>query len=314
METKHINKASQKREYFFENETGDAHVAVYDIFPGVEVAFASVHMDQFDFTETEQEHKEQYVGFYYCKEGRIEQEQDNEFFYLMPGDCSVIMRDKPVKKFKLPMKHYHGISIGIDVSKASERFTAFMQSESMSPQNVAAHICGSEHSAVLRSSSAVNRIFTDIYEAKEELRAEHLKIKLLELFFTLNNIDNYAAGSERNMVPRAQVEFVKRAAKFISENINEKLSVKQLTMKFGVSDTYLQNSFRCVYGMPVMSFIRSQKMQSAAQVLIHTLRSVDDIAAEFGYENESKFSATFKKIMGDTPSVYRKEHSKVKVY
>ena len=54
-------------------------------------------------------------------------------------------------------------------------------------------------------------------------------------------------------------------------------------------------------------------MQSAAQVLIHTTRTIDEIAEEFGYENESKFSAAFKKIMGDPPGVYRKEHSKVKI-
>ena len=40
---------------------------------------------------------------------------------------------------------------------------------------------------------------------------------------------------------------------------------------------------------------------------------IDEIAEEFGYENESKFSAAFKRIMGDTPGVYRKEHTKVKI-
>ena len=95
--------------------------------------------------------------------------------------------------------------------------------------------------------------------------------------------------------------------------VSGKITVKQLTLAFGVSDTYLQNAFRSVYGMPVISFIRTQKVQSAAQVLIHTNRTIDEIAEEFGYENESKFSAAFKKIMGDPPGVYRKEHTKVKI-
>ena len=94
---------------------------------------------------------------------------------------------------------------------------------------------------------------------------------------------------------------------------NGKITVKQLTLEFGVSDTYLQNAFRSVYGMPVISFIRTQKMQSAAQVLIHTTQTVEEIAQTFGYENESKFSAAFKRIMGDSPGVYRKEHSKIKI-
>ncbi|MBQ8401018.1 MAG: helix-turn-helix domain-containing protein, partial [Clostridia bacterium] len=57
----------------------------------------------------------------------------------------------------------------------------------------------------------------------------------------------------------------------------------------------------------------AQKMQKAAQVLIHTERSIDDIAEDFGSINESKFSAVFRKIMGDTPSVYRNEHTKLKI-
>ena len=65
--------------------------------------------------------------------------------------------------------------------------------------------------------------------------------------------------------------------------------------------------------MPVISFIRMQKMQHAAQALIHTTCTIEEIAEEFGYENESKFSAAFKKIMGDSPSVYRREHSKIRI-
>ena len=111
----------------------------------------------------------------------------------------------------------------------------------------------------------------------------------------------------------AQKQSFMESLALIYNSYSEKITVKQLTLEFGVSDTYLQNAFRSVYGMPVISFIRTQKMQSAAQVLIHTTRTIDEIAEEFGYENESKFSAAFKRIMGDTPGVYRKEHTKVKI-
>lgn len=308
-----ISESSNKREYYFENETGDAHIVVYNILPGVEVAFSSVHMDQFDFRETEPHYRDHYVGFYYCKEGRIEQEEDNEFFYLMPGDCSVILRDRPVKEFKLPTKHYHGISIGIDADVSFAQFDAFLQDECIDPLEIAASICGEGQSAILRASDAMERVFSHLYTMKEDLRPNYLKIKLLELLYLLKHVDRKSGSAAQTLVPRLQVEFVQRVADYITKNINDKITVKRLTTEFGVSDTYLQSSFRSVYGMPVISFIRAQKMQSAAQVLIHTTRSVDDIAEEYGYENESKFSAAFKKIMGDTPSVYRREHSKVKV-
>ena len=306
-------EVSPIKEYSFNNETGDAKITIYRIFPGIEVAFVSVHMDHFDFEETEKEMDDRYVGFHYCREGRIEQEVGGEFFYLMPGDCSVVIRDKHYKSFSLPMKHYHGIGIGIDTDIAEEHFSAFLQNSRITPAQVAKRICGKHHSAILRRVPSLGKIFEDCYLVPVEQRLDYLKIKMLELLYVLHNAEINDAHIEETTVPRSQVALVKQIASYISENINEKITVKDLTAKFGVSDTYLQNSFRLVYGMPVISFIRAQKMQCAAQVLIHTERSVDDIAEEFGYNNESKFSAVFKKIMGDTPSVYRKEHSKIKI-
>ena len=300
-------------EYTFNDETGDAHITVYHLFPGVEVAYVSAHMGDFDFSLFEQKYRHNYVGIHFCKEGRIEQEIDNEFFYLMPDDCSIVLQDKREKKFKLPLKHYHGISIGIDIENAPQKFTEYIGNANIAPENVAKRLCGERGSVILRSVEPLKHIFSESYAIAEEHRVDYLKIKLLELLFMLSQTTVSEFQREEYTVPRTQAELVKRAASYISENLNDKLSLKMLTSMFGVSDTYLQKSFHAVYGMPVASFIRVQKMQKAAQVLIHTDRSVDEIASEFGYVNESKFSAVFKKLMGDSPSVFRKEHSKIKI-
>ena len=300
-------------EHLYNDDTGDAKATIYRLFPGVEVAYISVHTSFFDFTEIEQRVLNNYIGFHYCMEGRIEQEVDNELFYLMPGDLSVVIREKQIKKFNIPLKHYHGISIGIDTEKAPKKFSEFLSDPKLSPEVIAKRLCGEHHSVILRSVEPLKHIFTEIYEMSEENRITYLKIKVMELLFQLSIVDVSSSLYESVTVQRSQAECVKRIASYIAENMNDKLSVKELTVRFGVSDTYLQKSFHAVYGMPVASFIRAQKMQKAAQILIHTERSVDEIAEEFGYLNESKFSAVFKKIMGDTPSVYRSDHSKIKI-
>lgn len=300
-------------EYSFNNETGDAHVTVYHLFPGVEFAYISAHMSDFDFALIEQKYRHKYVGIHFCKEGRIEQESDNEFFYLMPDDCSIVLQDKREKKFSLPLKHYHGISVGIEVETVPKKFTEYIGNEQIDPERIAERLCGEHNSVILRSVEPLKHIFSESYAIAEEQRVDYLKIKLLELLFMLNQITISEFQRDEYSVPRTQVELVKRVASHISDNLNGRLSLKTLTSVFGVSDTYLQKAFRAVYGMPVASFIRVQKMQKAAQELIHTDRSIDEIAAEFGYINESKFSAVFKKLMGDSPSVFRKEHSKVKI-
>lgn len=306
-------KVKDKTEYLYSDDTGDAQIVVYHIFPGIEVAYISVHMGNFDFALSKKEYRKQYVEIHYCKEGRIEQEVDNEFFCLMPDDCSIIIQDKREKKFKLPLKHYHGIHIGIDTDLVPQKFSAYIENESMEPIHVAKRLCGEHQSVILRSVEPLKHIFTESYTISEQYRGDYLKIKLLELLFVLSQIDVSESQYREYLVPRTQVALVKKVAGYISENLNDKLGLKTLTVMFGISDTYLQKSFRAVYGMPVASFIRVQKMQKAAQELIHTDRSIDEIAEEFGYINESKFSAVFKKLIGDSPSVFRKEHSKIKI-
>ena len=43
--------------------------------------------------------RKNYVSIQYCKEGRIEQQINDEFFYLMPGDCSFAIHGKQQKMF-----------------------------------------------------------------------------------------------------------------------------------------------------------------------------------------------------------------------
>lgn len=300
-------------EYTYSNDTGDAQAIVYHVFPGVEVAYSSVHMADFDFGLFEKGERKNYVSIHYCREGRIEQEVNQEFFYLMPGDCSIAVQNQGQKMYQLPLKHYHGISIGIDLGITQNPLISYLESCGCSPLDALQHICGGMSHIVLRSSEAAKKFFAELYEVDFNQRLDYLRVKMPELFYRMKYAKTDSSYYDRNLVPRTQVEIVKCVSDYITQNLNGKITVKQLTLEFGISDTYLQNAFRSVYGMPVISFIRVQKMQCAAQVLIHTTRTIDEIAEEFGYENESKFSAAFKKIMGESPGIYRKEHSKVKI-
>lgn len=301
------------KEYSFNDDMGDAQAIVYQLFQGVEVAYTSVHMADFDFGLFEQGEQKNYVSIHFCREGRIEQEVNQEFFYLMPGDCSIAIQDKAQKMYHLPINHYHGISIGIDLDVVDNPLISYLENCDCSPLDALRHICGGMSHIVLRSSEAAKKFFGELYEVDSEQRLDYLRVKMPELFYRMKYAKTDSSYYDRNLVPRSQVEIVKDVSDYITQKLNDKITLKQLTLEFGVSDTYLQNAFRNVYGMPVISFIRAQKMQSAAQVLIHTTRTVDEIAQEFGYENESKFSAAFKKIMGDAPGIYRKEHSKIKI-
>lgn len=297
----------EKKEYRFSDDVGDAELTVYEVFPGVELVYSSVHMDSFDMGNVMSGNL---IEIQHCREGRIEQEFEDEYFYLMPGDFCIALRTNRVRSFNYPLRHYHGIAIGIREDVVRQWFSEFMADMQIQPFEVAARLCGEKNSHIIRSEDYIEHIFSELYCVPEQIKSGFLKLKIMELFLVLSGIDIHKNEVTEYVLPKSQVQLAHHVAAFLSERMDQHITISELAKTFGVSDTHLKNAFKGVYGVPVFSYMRIQKMQSAAQLLIHTERPVADIAYQFGYNNTSKFSAAFQSVMGDNPSDYRRKHTK----
>ena len=63
-DSEHIEETQEIKNYTYTNDTGDAQSIVYHVFPGVEVAYTSVHMADFDFDIFEQGLRKNYGGYF----------------------------------------------------------------------------------------------------------------------------------------------------------------------------------------------------------------------------------------------------------
>lgn len=143
-------------------------------------------------------------------------------------------------------------------------------------------------------------------------RAGKASVRKRELLLVLGGVDTAENRVSAHSLSKLQAALAKEAAAYLAGNLDRKVTEAELTGRFHVSQTHLQNAFKGVYGVPVSSYIRILKMQSAALRLIHTDAPVLDIAAEFGYSNAGKFASAFQRVMGETPGEYRKMHSGLK--
>lgn len=293
----------------FRNERGDAVITSYNVFPGIELAYYSVHMDSFFFGTEE---KGDFMEICHCREGRMEQEREKGSVYIMPGDLSVITRKQRFSRYSFPLCHYHGISIRIDMGAAPECLSCFLEDVNVRPKELAGRLCGKENCFVIRSQDYIEHIFSELYQTPESYKKGYFKVKILELLLVLGSIDPAGNRASALSLSKLQVNLAKEAAAYLAENLGRKVTVAELSCKFHVSQTHLQNAFKGVYGVPAGSYIRILKMQSAALQMIHTNTAIMDIAAEFGYGNAGKFASAFHKIMGETPGEYRKMHGDLK--
>lgn len=306
--TKAVSAYEPKKEKL-RNGQGDAVITSYQVFPGIELDFYSVHTDSF-FLGSEE--KGDFMEICHCREGRMEQEREQGSVYIMPGDLSVLTRGQRLDRYSFPLCHYHGISICIDMDAAPECLSCFLEDVNVRPKELAKRLCGKEGCFIVRSQDYIEHIFSELYSVPESCKKGYFKVKILELLLVLGSIDPAENRVSSQSLSKMQADLAREAAAYLAGNLDGKVTVTELTERFHVSQTHLQNAFKGVYGVPVSSYIRILKMQSAALRLIHTDTAVLDIAAEFGYSNAGKFASAFHRIMGETPGEYRRIHGDFK--
>ena len=92
----------------------------------------------------------------------------------------------------------------------------------------------------------------------------------------------------------------------ITKDLSKKITVESLAAGYRISPSSLKNYFSGIYGCSISEYLQIMRMRQAKILLETTNNSVMQIAAFVGYENQSKFSAVFKKHTGYAPLEYKK--------
>ena len=82
----------------------------------------------------------------------------------------------------------------------------------------------------------------------------------------------------------------------------------------GYSLSALQKLFRYAFHIGVKDYIARRRITCAARDLIHTDDTVLTIALRYGYESHEVFTRAFRRIWGETPSVFRRERRFTEIY
>ena len=104
----------------------------------------------------------------------------------------------------------------------------------------------------------------------------------------------------------SQKEVAERAHDMIMTNLERHITIAEFSQTLHASATQVKSCFHKVYGMPIYTYARTQRMKAASRLLSETEESILEIAGKYGYENGSKFARAFRAVMGVSPSEYRR--------
>ncbi len=93
---------------------------------------------------------------------------------------------------------------------------------------------------------------------------------------------------------------------YIESHLHGDLSLSTIAREAYISAYHFHRLFSMVVGVPVAEFVRSVRLEAAAQQLRSTRTPIAGIARNVGYDSSDAFGRAFRKQFSEAPSAYRR--------
>ncbi|ADG11412.1 helix-turn-helix domain-containing protein [Caulobacter segnis] len=99
---------------------------------------------------------------------------------------------------------------------------------------------------------------------------------------------------------------IRRAVRFIDENIGRRFQIRELAAAVRLSPAYFSHAFRESFGRSAKAYVIERRIERAKRLMAETNDSLVEVARACGFADQAHFSRTFHLLVGDTPSRWRR--------
>ena len=111
----------------------------------------------------------------------------------------------------------------------------------------------------------------------------------------------------RGRLPRWRA---KRLVTYIVENLDQRISTENLIALTGTSAGHFFRTFKATFGQTPCAYITSRRIERAQQMMLTTNHPLSQIALDCGLCDQSHLTRLFRRIVGTTPSEWRREYAR----
>ncbi len=136
------------------------------------------------------------------------------------------------------------------------------------------------------------------------------RTKMIDSYMRILLMKIGETGGRRDILPQAaepHYGLLMELREKIYRNPQMKWNVDNMAAYVSMSRSYFQHLYRETFGVSCIADVISGKIEKAKEILSETGCTVAQVAAMCGYDNEEHFMRQFKKIVGVTPTKYRKQ-------
>lgn len=246
----------------------------------------------------------------HCRFGRAGWElHDGTNIYLGPGDLSLHMMDACAESvMNLPLGCYEGIAAMVDLNVLEQKPPEILREAGINGRQFYKKFYAQGRYTAIPANPRTDHIFSELYTLAPRLQLPYFKLKVQELLLFLSMLEP-EKEKKLDQYLSQQVEIIQSVHQQLTEHLDRRFTIEELSKQYLINTSSLKAVFKSVYGSPIAAYMKEYRIRKAAELLCGTGDSIAEIAAQIGYENQSKFTAAFKEIFQMPPTAYRRQHS-----
>jgi len=293
--------------YHFNLETGNGNMNIYHLFDGIDLIFNDFNCDECNQLVSSINYRD-YLIINHCNKGRFETVYKKNYIYLSEGD---IVFSSGAKDYMhdFPLGYYNGLQILINLKTAQKSIDKIIGSNIVDIRKLSNELISNDSFAVMRSTIEIEHVISELYHVEENIKRSYYKLKVLELLLFISNSDINSIADKFPTLKVENVNKIKEIRNYLICNLDENITLDDLSLKYNVSKTTIKTYFKTIYGKALMTWRREYRLNRASILLKNKDLTVADISQQVGYMDESKFIKAFKKYHGSTPNKYRRKQN-----
>jgi len=144
--------------------------------------------------------------------------------------------------------------------------------------------------------------------AMEEYRADASDRLLSGSIAVVLSLMARLGGATRSDAASPGVSLASALRRTIDRHYKEDRPVGWYVEHLATTPHLLDKAARAVFGSAVKDMLMERRLLEAKRLLMFTIRSVEDIGREIGFEDPAYFSRFFRKRVGEAPAAWRRRH------
>ncbi|NLS12193.1 helix-turn-helix domain-containing protein [Vibrio sp. SM6] len=243
---------------------------------------------------------------YYLDPSELEQEWAKERVACFASSANELEFKYHDDVFELLNKRVFPIGIYCATDRAARKLSNYCIDRKISIPNQVS-IIGTDYDDAERTISPVPLTSIDLspYMLGQRclevlLKAKSTKQRLHEKYLPQKLMNESSTQSEEN-----QDDIVNQALYYLHNNYHRNIKVKQVTEYCRVSRRTLDNRFYFAKGMTVHQYLSDLRIAKSKELLRTSNNSIESIALQCGYPNQSYLYQVYRKLFGYTPYTYR---------